>query len=399
MSEVQHQLLITLVHGTRPPELRAVRFIKWVLDFMRRKRREPLTYWFEEGSSFLTRLCTQLGDIPHKITPILWTGKNSIRARNDAAHSLAEHLSAQHVEHPRATQLIIAHSHGGNIALHALYQLRNPDATQLAWAEGPNPLVVTLATPFVEVHPADFGSNPTYIRCAVIFAVTLLSYYVTSAVFPEVGNPPDRPPLIWLVVIGVPVLISLILWKVWISNGDIARRNRVEALSEATRLGDLGSAQAKRLLIIRAVDDEASLLLAVGTAVNYVTTKSMSYLFWIFSLLPLVLIPVLLFTLPLLHRSALDESWYRHAATVICSAIIILLFALLTAARTVYGRDFAVSSMESQVNTQSTPDAKGLSEIVTLVRRTYVKSLRHSIYDHDDCAKTISDWVRSQLIR
>src|SRR5262245_52545350 len=104
MSEVQHQLLITLVHGTRPPELRAVRFIKWVLDFMRRKRREPLTYWFEEGSSFLTRLCTQLGDIPHKITPILWTGKNSIRARNDAAHSLAEHLSAQHVEHPRATQ-------------------------------------------------------------------------------------------------------------------------------------------------------------------------------------------------------------------------------------------------------------------------------------------------------
>ena len=53
--------------------------------------------------------------------------------------------------------------------------------------------------------------------------------------------------------------------------------------------------------------------------------------------------------------------------------------------------------MECQINTQSTPDAKGLSEIITLVRRTYVKSLRHGIYDHEDCAKTISDWVRSQL--
>jgi hypothetical protein len=32
-----------------------------------------------------------------------------------------------------------------------------------------------------------------------------------------------------------------------------------------------------------------------------------------------------------------------------------------------------------------------------LVRRTYVKSLRHGIYEHEDCAKAISDWVRSHV--
>jgi hypothetical protein len=83
--------------------------------------------------------------------------------------------------------------------------------------------------------------------------------------------------------------------------------------------------------------------------------------------------------------------------TLVLILIIPLLFVLLMLARSVHGRELAVSPLECQINTQSTPDAKGLSQIITLVRRTYVKSLRHGIYDHEDCAKTISDWVRSQL--
>jgi hypothetical protein len=53
--------------------------------------------------------------------------------------------------------------------------------------------------------------------------------------------------------------------------------------------------------------------------------------------------------------------------------------------------------MECQVNTQSAPDAADLSQIVTLVSRKYVKSLRHGIYEHENCASAISDWVRAQL--
>ena len=78
-------------------------------------------------------------------------------------------------------------------------------------------------------------------------------------------------------------------------------------------------------------------------------------------------------------------------------ALIALLVGLFMIARTVHGRELARSPMECQINTNSTPDAIGLSKIVTLVRRTYVRSLRHGIYDHEDCAKTIANWVRSEL--
>ena len=66
-SEVQRQLLITLVHGT------------WGRGFFpefQRPNRRP--FWFEDGSPFLARLSAELRDIPHKITPLLWSGANSI---------------------------------------------------------------------------------------------------------------------------------------------------------------------------------------------------------------------------------------------------------------------------------------------------------------------------------
>jgi hypothetical protein len=91
------------------------------------------------------------------------------------------------------------------------------------------------------------------------------------------------------------------------------------------------------------------------------------------------------------------EDWILGAVPAGCATLTIMLFGMLMVSRAVHGRELAVSPMECQINTQSTPDAKGLSEIITLVRRTYVKSLRHGIYDHEDCAKAISDWVRSQL--
>src|SRR5262249_36536117 len=79
------------------------------------------------------------------------------------------------------------------------------------------------------------------------------------------------------------------------------------------------------------------------------------------------------------------------------TVLTISLFGLLMLSRSVHGRELAVSPMECQINTQSTPDALGLSKIVTLVRSSYVKSLRHVIYDHEACAKAISDWVHLQL--
>jgi hypothetical protein len=384
MSDAGHQLLITLVHGT------------WGRGFFpgrQRRNRRPL--WFEEGSPFLARLSGELGDIRHKITPLLWSGANSIFVRNKTAQVLAEHLSAEHGEHPKATQLVIAHSHGGNIALRALHHLRQPDASRSCGTQSANPLVVTLATPFVEVQHADFGRRPYLIRLAVIFAILMPLLILEKRILRAIVPDPLERSLPIDINLAVTFILCGFIWWYWLSQRATAKRkDQVEALREATRLGEIVSAQAQRLLIIRAIDDEATLSLALGTIANYVTTRAITY-FWIALILSVQ--PALFLLYSSLEMSFLEQEWYQDAGYLACSALILFLIGALMSARMFHGSELARSPMELQINTQSAPDAKGLSEIVTLVRRTHAKSLRHGIYGHEDCAKTIADWVHSQL--
>jgi hypothetical protein len=278
--EARQQLLITLVHGTWPRGVfpRLVQFKQWVRVLTLRQRSGPPPFWFEEGSPFLARLSAELRDIPHKITSLPWTGKNSIRARDETAHALARRLSAEHAEHPEATQLVIAHSHGGNIALRALLYLRQLDTSLLCGAESSQPFVVTLATPFIEVHKADFGRRPEFVRLAVLGAVglpfSILAFFnLKNAAF----NLKNAAHAVVLPLLAAFFILFGGLY--WTSHRAAARQNKVEALSDATRLGEIAPSQ--RLLIIRAIDDEASLVLAFGTIANYLTTRMITYVWFI----------------------------------------------------------------------------------------------------------------------
>jgi hypothetical protein len=382
MSEVQPQLFITTVHGT------------WGRGFFPRRQRQNRRLWFEEESPLLDRLIEKLGDIPHKITPLLWSGANSTFARDKTAHVLAEHLSDEHAEHPQATQLVIAHSHGGNIALRALYLLRKRDASRLCGPEMPTPLVVTLATPFVEVQRADLDKRPSVIRFLVLYAMGYL--LVLPALLYIWGFPPldeSGTTLLIAVLLAFPVAISGFWW--WDVRRAPVRQHQIDALNDATRLDEVVSAQAQRLLIIRAIDDEASLTLALGTIVGYAITGIIG-----------TIGTIIIFIITHVHSAGAYRLAFRitglgwKAVAMIAditTALILILFGILVLARAVHGRELSWSPMECQINTHSTPDAVGLSKIVTLVSRRYVKSLRHGIYDHEDCAKAISDWVRSQL--
>ena len=410
MSGAPHPLLITLVHGT------------WGRGFFpRRQRQNRRPLWFEEGSPFLARLSTELGDMPHKITPLLWSGANSIFVRDKTAHALAEHLAAEHAEHPQANQLVVAHSHGGNIALRALRYLGQRSFSQPDEANGANPLVVTLATPFIEVHSADMGKLPDTVRCARIMAIAFPVFFLMS---PLIFLSSYSLAIIYGITFGGAALIALLsLWS-QSQRPTTARQNRVNALNDATQLDGSGSAQ--RLLVIRAVDDEASLILALGAIVNYLTARFIRAALVIFtlsasisiawnsvytSLHPMYPPPVTDFSTTTTTAEALKnvsqwlDQWQEHNFILLYmwyvvqgwTVLTILLFSILMISRSIHGRELAVSPMECQINTQSAPDAGGLSKIVTLVRRAYAKSLRHGIYDHEDCAKTISDWVRLQL--
>jgi hypothetical protein len=370
-----------------------------VRELARRQPRGPPPFWFEEGSSFLARLATELGDIPHTTTRLLWTGENSIFVRDKIACALAEHLSAEHAEHPEANQLLIAHSHGGNIALRALRHLKQRKGDP-SCAERSTPLVVTLATPFVEVHHADFGERPDAIRGAVIVAIMMLLWIWGKTTFPI-----DKF-FVPMTTLGIFLLCFGFIWHYLWSRRTAARKNLVDALRDATQLGEIVSTQAQRLLIIRAIDDEASLLLALSTSGNYVTSRAIKYLgrHFIALSIPVALILFYIFKPPweeqlrrVQEGLPWAQEWYENAIMGGSCALILILFGLLAVVRIAHGRELGWSPMECQINTHSAPDATSPSRIVTLVRHTFVKSLRHGIYDHDDCAKVIADWVRSHL--
>ena len=107
------------------------------------------------------------------------------------------------------------------------------------------------------------------VRAAVVLALWIPSWVLTKTFFPmnEFGKP--------LLVSGaVTACFYWVSFVVRFSKRATRRRhNHVEALTTATRLGEIVSAQAQRLLIIRAIDDEASLILALSTIVNFFHNK------------------------------------------------------------------------------------------------------------------------------
>src|SRR5687767_2382730 len=103
------RLIVTLVHGT------------WGQGLFR-KSRKGAPRWFEPDSDFQARLRASFEreNIGVVIAPFLWSGSNSLKARDDAGKGLAAQLIQQDADNPGSRQLIIAHSHGGNVAIRAV---------------------------------------------------------------------------------------------------------------------------------------------------------------------------------------------------------------------------------------------------------------------------------------
>jgi hypothetical protein len=136
-SGVSPDLSIAIVHGTWGrgvfPKLRA-----------RLPFQGPL--WFERKSQFCMKLAEQLSrrNISARIWAFEWSGANSVIARDRAGAALAAHFRDEAAQSPSSAQVIIGHSHGGNVAIRTLQHLGTNHKSIL---------LVTLATPFIEVMP------------------------------------------------------------------------------------------------------------------------------------------------------------------------------------------------------------------------------------------------------
>ena len=126
---------------------------------------ERRTRWFEKDSQFRKELDGQLKPFEYSIRSFLWSGANSVFARDRAATKLAEELKID-LQNPSAAPIIVAHSHGGNVALRALSRL-GADASRLR--------IVTLATPFLRVFARDSSKVPVLVWLLLWVAISGIS--------------------------------------------------------------------------------------------------------------------------------------------------------------------------------------------------------------------------------
>lgn len=125
MSEDRAAITVHLVHGT------------WANGWLKSKK--P---WFEPGAQIYEQLRKQLpNDV--RIRTLDWSGRNNISSRDEAADLLYSKLNNSIRQQPHMRHVIVAHSHGGTVAAHALTRF-DQDSPQLTQVKA----LICLATPF-----------------------------------------------------------------------------------------------------------------------------------------------------------------------------------------------------------------------------------------------------------
>lgn len=102
--------------------------------------------WVLPGSPLCRRLIEAWGE-RIALMPLRWSGGNTVRARARAAARLATQIDTVARQFPAANHYIIAHSHGGNVAL---YALRERPGARISG-------VACLSTPFLHVRNRNLG--------------------------------------------------------------------------------------------------------------------------------------------------------------------------------------------------------------------------------------------------
>jgi hypothetical protein len=209
--------------------------------------------WLDPDSAFSEWLRNAFLDL-EAIVPFYWSGRNSHSARRKAAEDLQAVLHGNLRRYPNAKHFVIAHSHGGNIAM---YALRN------AYLRDRIAGLICLSTPFLNPQGVVLGP---YIYVYLIIAFFLL--LAAPAAFVLHGM--NATMLAWCLVLFGVVLICVALdlrvLQPWQSHALKLERDL-----------ELPSLDKDQLLVIRGLGDSASGLLGAAQFLNWLVSAT-----WIF---------------------------------------------------------------------------------------------------------------------
>ena len=410
-------LFITLVHGTWPRNVWRDVFLtpfygKWP------SRSFQNSLWFSDGSEFRNRLTAALSKrgLSARISPFLWSGANSVRARDKAARELVEHLRAKQSDYPSSTQVVIAHSHGGNVALGALDQLG---------VTRDKIFIATIATPFVEILRTKL--SPTETRRIDIFLLSTMSFLsLYAAAIWHTYFRTSNTHVVSVIAGLVGALPFLLLYGL--------RARTPKKVDELVGLTSLSPSVRKHpLLVLRAVDDEASLLLAAAAIGNRLSRllQWLTYRIWVLlRFLTISLLVLILVLIPISFFWPLDEfrgpafmtrftdpifkflfDWLPSLTKYVIFAFLAFLLSPGVFNFFAYGRELLLIFQGCEINCQSAPDSIGRQSefqldstptnwglVVTLPQAEEARrALRHGLYNDPQCAERIAGWLQSEL--
>jgi pimeloyl-ACP methyl ester carboxylesterase len=206
--------------------------------------------WTSPDSPFCSYLKSRL-QIADKIGKVKWSGANTTAAREAGVKDLTQKLSDSLQKHPTNKHVVIGHSHGGNIAVHAVS--RNPDFAKVS--------VALLSTPFLIVRQRAW-SYTFWLSFAIgscLGLIFLIGFPVAVAL--AIGKLPKdvsvslAPYPIIALLIAIGIAIGALLRAVYIC---FVMRKSTNRILKQNKLTIPPTAD---ILIIRESGDEASNLL------------------------------------------------------------------------------------------------------------------------------------------
>jgi hypothetical protein len=225
----------------------------------------PKAAWMDLRSRFRTTL-DLLGDVT--VRPFRWSGRNSVRARAHAADQLRQRLQSLVDEFPEARLAIVAHSHGGNVALHAL---RDEALAGKIWG------VACLGTPFLNVQERTLSRHPfSQLRFGALATVFLSIWYWLLPMSKHAAGQAVVSSPLWSDVLFLGV--GLLTWVLAVVPVGIAWSVSKQLAEQVRVASQLPSRIPFRLLILCAEGDEASGLLGFTQAGAWLITTAWQHL-------------------------------------------------------------------------------------------------------------------------
>jgi hypothetical protein len=411
---------ITMVHGTWgrglffPENYNSERRSWW--NELLPDRAPP---FFVEGSFFRSALESELRkqNIVATFRLFQWSGANSVFHRACAANDLSSLLAS---DPDSANSVVIAHSHGGNLAFRAISKLGS---------RGARIHLVTLATPFLRVFPT--WSGPTlgqvvpYFLFATAFAFYLLRRPLMSFV------PYGVWALVLFIVAGVLlVTIAVLLARLIINPSPPPAKQQLDRdaktwagrpfrIAEAANYDSTGPC-APNLLVVRGVDDEAALILAFGSIANTVNRFTLRVMWkWLTFLVGVTASGYWLETSGLIRQPWIDPARVDEIGRMIWLVLMVGTFFLLVLPglfNSRFGREFTIGALRCEIAADSAPDSIR-ARILTLEtpyeplplrtpaqwlllwwqRPPTTSRMRHKIYNYPGCAPEIAEWLNEHI--